>query len=139
MDPGSRIHERDSLSVCSGLAESFSKVRRFNIVSSRRNHHINRKGNKMQFELNPVNMVSEAPFPPVHTAYSASIQAGNHIRCAAEIISNAMPGIPETDQQLYYSIVGALCTLERHLKELNHILETRNGTQTVIAPRAEKS
>jgi hypothetical protein len=83
-----------------------------------------------QFEPNPVNTVPEAPIPPVNTAYSASIQAGNHIRHAAAIISDAMPGIPEKDHHLYCSIVGALCTLEQHLEELTYISEIRNDRGT---------
>jgi hypothetical protein len=74
----------------------------------------------------------KAPIPPFNPAYAVGVQAGNHIRYAAEIISDAMPRIPERDHQLYYSIVGALCTLERHLTKLNHISEIRGhrGTHT---------
>ncbi|MBV9105288.1 MAG: hypothetical protein JO066_03985 [Verrucomicrobia bacterium] len=47
------------------------------------------------------------------------IRALHHIHDAAEILSDAMPEVPEIDRQLYASIVSGLCTLERHLTELN--------------------
>ena len=69
----------------------------------------------------------ESPLHPARNlAHAAHLRAGNHIRYAAEIISDAMACVPETDHQLYDSIVGALCTLERHLNEMNQILEIRN-------------
>jgi hypothetical protein len=49
----------------------------------------------------------------------ARIRALHHIHDAAEIISDAMPYVADLDRQLYASIVGGLCTLERHLAELN--------------------
>jgi hypothetical protein len=59
---------------------------------------------------------STAEYPPLQ---AARISAIHHIHDAAEIISNAMPYVAEIDQQLYGSIVGGLCSLERHLTELN--------------------
>jgi hypothetical protein len=49
----------------------------------------------------------------------ARVRALHHIHDAAEIISDAMPHVAELDRQLYASIVGGLCVLERHLTELN--------------------
>ena len=49
----------------------------------------------------------------------ARIRALHHIHDAAEIISDAMPYVADVDRQLYASIVGGLCTLERHLADLN--------------------
>ena len=79
----------------------------------------------------------KSPFIPVHTpqpqtkpnSFSqasedlplkiARIRALHHIHDAAEILSDALPYVPDADCQLYASIVGGLCTLERHLTELN--------------------
>jgi len=47
------------------------------------------------------------------------LRALNHIHDAAEIIRDAMPDVADADRQLYASIVGDLCALERHLAELN--------------------
>ena len=49
----------------------------------------------------------------------ARVRALNHIHDAAEIIRDALPDVAEVDRQLYASIVGGLCELERHLAELN--------------------
>jgi hypothetical protein len=50
----------------------------------------------------------------------ARIRAIRLVHDAADILGNAMPYVPETDEQLYTSVVAALYTLERHLTELNH-------------------
>ena len=60
--------------------------------------------------------LSTADNPPLQAARIAAI---HHIHDAAEIISNAMPYVAEIEKQLYGSIVGGLCSLERHLTELN--------------------
>ena len=49
----------------------------------------------------------------------ARLRALHHIHDAAEIISDAMPHVADLDRQLYASIIGGLCVLERHLTELN--------------------
>lgn len=50
----------------------------------------------------------------------ARLRALHHIHDAAEIISDAMPHVADLDRQLYASIIGGLCVLERHLTELNN-------------------
>ena len=49
----------------------------------------------------------------------AQIQAIDHIHCAAESITAAMSHVPNASLELYASIVSGLCTLERHLTDLN--------------------
>lgn len=49
----------------------------------------------------------------------ARTRALHHIRDAADVLTYAMPHVDNHDRQLYASIVSALCTLERHLAELN--------------------
>jgi len=39
-------------------------------------------------------------------------------QAVAEILADAMPSVAAVDRQLYASIVGGLCTLERHLTDL---------------------
>jgi len=54
------------------------------------------------------------------------LQAANHIRYAAKILSDAIPYVANLDRQFYPSVVSALYTLEQNLDELNQILNSRN-------------
>jgi hypothetical protein len=70
------------------------------------------------------NQPNKKPAPPPAASDNlpvkvARMRALHHIHDAAEILSEAMPDVPEIDCQLYASIVSGLCTLERHLTELN--------------------
>lgn len=49
----------------------------------------------------------------------ARTRAVHRIHEAAEILADAMPNVAVIDRQLYASIVGGLCTLERHLIDLS--------------------
>jgi hypothetical protein len=49
----------------------------------------------------------------------ARTRAVHRIHEAAEILADVMPGVAVVDRQLYASIVGGLCTLERHLTDLS--------------------
>ncbi len=66
--------------------------------------------------LDRVDASQVSPQLPLRIAQN---QALNHIHHAAKVLADSMPHIAEVDRQLYTSIIGGLCTLERHLAEIS--------------------